>query len=162
MSRKPSANVVDNSLVLSLPNAINPVVWRMELAKAKMSAIEIREDKLRDFTLILKTPKGDSNEIARFNDKSDALKGLGAISSAMSKAEKDEGKSGKPAKSGSFLKKAAIVIASLLGFAFAFIILINVLLMFSGTTVPSTGSTSSGAIIQDGVPQSADDFLKGR
>ena len=89
MPRKPSANVVDNSLVLSLPNAINPVVWRMELAKAKMSAIEIREDKLGDFTLILKTPKGDSNEIARFNDKSDALKGLGAISSAMSKAEKD-------------------------------------------------------------------------
>ena len=57
MSKNPSANVVDNSLVLSLPNALNPVVWRMELAKAKMSAIEIREDKIGDFALILKNPK---------------------------------------------------------------------------------------------------------
>ena len=87
MSKTPSASIIDNSLVLSLPNALNPVVWRMELAKAKMSAFEIREDKLGDFVLTLKTPKGDTNEIARFKSRNDALKGLNAVTTAMRKAD---------------------------------------------------------------------------
>ncbi len=162
MSRKPSANVVDNSLVLSLPNAVNPVVWRMELAKAKMSALEIREDKLGDFTLILKTPKGDSSEIARFAQKNDALKGLNAISLAMRKAEKDEAKG---AKSSSLLKKTLIAIASIFGVVLTFIVLLNIIIMISGAPLPTTGdmaSTSGAAAIEDGVPQSADDFLRAR
>ena len=38
-----SAKIVDGILVLSLPDAIHPVVWQMELGQSKSSALEIRE-----------------------------------------------------------------------------------------------------------------------
>jgi|TARA_R110002126_G_scaffold3263_1_gene18368 hypothetical protein len=163
MSKNPSANIVDNSLVLSLPNALNPVVWRMELAKAKMSAIEIREDKIGDFALVLKTPKGDSNEIARFGAKSDALKGLNAITSAMLKAEKTGGSTGKSGQGNSLFKKFMMVFAGIICCIVLFIVIINIIAYFVGIDPSASGNgaaLSNAVTMQDGVPQSADDFLK--
>jgi hypothetical protein len=163
MSKNPSANVVDNSLVLSLPNALNPVVWRMELAKAKMSAIEIREDKIGDFALILKTPKGDSNEIARFGGRKEALKGLNAITAAMLKAEKTSGKGSKGGQSGSLFKKIMMIFAGIISCIVLLFVLVNIIAYFMGVTPQTSngnGSSFSAATMQDGVPQSADDFLK--
>jgi len=161
MSKNPSANVIDNSLVLSLPNALNPVVWRMELAKAKMSAIEIREDKIGDFALILKTPKGDSNEIARFGAKNDALKGLHAITNAMLKAEKSQRKGQKATGSGGIFKKIMMVILGIVSFVVLLIIIANLIAFFTGAGSNNAGYPSGAAgVVQDGVPQSADDFLR--
>lgn len=162
MNKTPSANIVDNSLVLSLPNAINPVVWRMELSKAKMSAIEIREDKLGDFTLVLKNPQGDVNEIARFGGKNEALKGLNAISNAMSKAEKTESKEAKSSKANkSLLKTIMIIILSLFGFIVALMLISSFIVAITGAGLdPSTNAALIGGATQEGIPQSADDFLR--
>lgn len=163
MSKTPSANIVDNSLVLSLPQAINPVVWRMELAKAKMSAIEIREDSLGEFTLVLKTPKGDADEIARFKARNDALKGLGAITSAMNKAEKREEKERKNEdKKISIFKNIIFGGVALIAVVFIYIIVSSIIMTLSGNYAadPALLSAYNSGQLQDGVPQSADDFLK--
>jgi hypothetical protein len=166
MSKTPSANIIDKSLVLSLPNALNPVVWRMELSKAKMSAIEIREDKLGDFTLTLKTPKGDTNEIARFKSRNDALKSLNSITSAMKKAEKKEDRIKKPVdKKMSFFKTIFVGGAATIFLIITVLLVISFIATITGQPLrvaASNGQTSSAGIgaMQDGVPQSADDFLK--
>jgi hypothetical protein len=166
MSKTPSANIIDKSLVLSLPNALNPVVWRMELSKAKMSAIEIREDKLGDFTLTLKTPKGDTNEIARFKGRNDALKSLNAVTSAMKKAEKKEDRIKKPtSKVLSFFKAVFVGCGTIIFLIITVLLLISFIATVTGQPLRIAGikgQTSPAGVtaIQDGVPQSADDFLK--
>lgn len=81
-----SAKVVDGTLILSLPDAISPVVWRMELGHAKSSAIEVREQDNGTFMLTLKTPKGDINDIAPYDTRAKAVTALVAISRAMEHA----------------------------------------------------------------------------
>lgn len=81
-----SAKIVDGTLILSLPDAVSPVVWRMDLGQAKASALEIREKKNGTFMLTLKTPKGDVNEIAPFDERARALRALMAVSRAMEQA----------------------------------------------------------------------------
>jgi hypothetical protein len=82
----PSAKVIDGTLILSLPDAISPVVWRMELGHAKSSAIEVREQKDGGFMLTLKTPKGDVNDIAPYATRAAAVTALVAISNALEHA----------------------------------------------------------------------------
>lgn len=77
-----SAKVVDGTLIISLPDAISPVVWRMDFGHAKSSAIEVRDND-GHYVLILKTPKGDVNDIAPFDSKSKAVNALMAVSKAM-------------------------------------------------------------------------------
>ena len=81
-----TAKVVDGTLILSLPDAISPVVWRMELGHAKSSAIEVREQDNGTFMLTLKTPKGDINDIAPYDSRAKAVTALVAISRAMEHA----------------------------------------------------------------------------
>lgn len=82
-----SAKVVDGTLVLSLPDAISPVVWRMDLGTAKSSAIEVRENSDSQYDLVLKTPKADAHVIATYLFKIKATHALMAITKAMKKAE---------------------------------------------------------------------------
>ena len=77
-----SAKVVDGTLVISMPDAISPVVWRMDFGHAKSSAIEVRDND-GHYLLVLKTPKGDVNEIAPFDSKAKAVNALMAVSRAM-------------------------------------------------------------------------------
>lgn len=81
-----SAKVVDGSLILSLPDAVTPVVWRMELVHAKASAIEVREQDGGTYMLTLKTPKGDVNDIAAYTSRAKAVEALIAVSDAMENA----------------------------------------------------------------------------
>src|SRR5690606_21303301 len=53
-----SASVVDGTLIISLPDAITPVVWRFALGQAKASALEVRPQDDGTFMLLLKTPRG--------------------------------------------------------------------------------------------------------
>lgn len=81
-----SAQVVDGNLILTLPDAINPVIWRMELGNVRTSAIEVRaNDNL--FLLTLKTPKGDVHDIAPFESRERAVHALMQVSKALGKAE---------------------------------------------------------------------------
>lgn len=98
----PSAKVVDGTLILSLPQAKAPVVWRMEMGHVRSSAMEIREIEANEKTdkdkkngsrketiyrLILKTPRDDVETIADFTTRRAALDGLMALSRAMETAE---------------------------------------------------------------------------
>jgi len=83
---KSSAKVVDGTLILSLPGALSPVVWRWDLGQAKASALEVTE-KDGVFTLILKTPRGEVQEVAPFATRVKALEALMAVSKAMENAK---------------------------------------------------------------------------
>jgi hypothetical protein len=84
---KPSAKVVDGTLILSLPDAISPIVWRMDLGHVKSSALEIRDTKEGTHVLTLKTPKNDVHDIAPFATKGQALRALMAVARAMETAQ---------------------------------------------------------------------------
>jgi hypothetical protein len=78
-----SAKVVDGALILSLPDAISPVVWRMDLTSVKSSALEVRDNKDGTFMLTLKTPRDDVTNIAPFTEKAVAVRALMAVSYAL-------------------------------------------------------------------------------
>ncbi len=83
-----SAKVVDGNLILSLPDAINPIVWRMELGSVKASALEVKAHANDGtFLLALKTPKGDVHDIAPFESREYAVRALMRVSAALQGAE---------------------------------------------------------------------------
>lgn len=81
-----SASVVDGKLILSCPNAVTPVVWQMDLSDVKASAMEVLEDE-GNFTLNLKTAKGERLKAATFATREDAVAGLMAASQALENAQ---------------------------------------------------------------------------
>jgi hypothetical protein len=86
-SYESSAKVVDGNLIISLPDALNPVVWRMELGSVKASALEVRQHANDGtFLLSLKTPKGDVHDIAPFDSRDRAVQALMRISNALQNA----------------------------------------------------------------------------
>lgn len=79
----PSAKIIDGTLILTLPNAVSPVVWQMELGQSKSSALEVRANDNNQFTLVLKTPRQDVQDIATFANKEAAVEALLVTSKAM-------------------------------------------------------------------------------
>lgn len=82
-----SAKVVDGNLIISLPDALNPIVWRMELGSVKASALEVRKQADGTHLLVLKTPKGDVHEIAPFTARDTAVTALMRVSEALQDGE---------------------------------------------------------------------------
>lgn len=82
----PTAKVIDGVLVLSLPDAITPIVWQMELGQSKSSALEVRTTDHGIFALTLKTPRQDILEIACYQTREEAIKALMVTAAAMEKA----------------------------------------------------------------------------
>jgi len=82
-----TAKVIDGILVLSLPDAVTPVVWQMELGQSKSSALEIRKSDDGLFVLTLKTTRQDVQDIASYENRDRAIKALLVVSSAMEKAQ---------------------------------------------------------------------------
>jgi len=78
-----SAKVVDGTLILSLPNAVTPAVWRLDLGHTKASAMEVRKHEDGQFVLVLKTPKGDLHDIAPFDSHDEAMAALMVVGQAM-------------------------------------------------------------------------------
>lgn len=78
-----TAKVVDGSLILSLPDAISPVVWRMELGPVKSAALEVRDQADGTHVLTLKTPRNDVHDIAPFASRGQAVRALMAVSRAL-------------------------------------------------------------------------------
>lgn len=171
-----SAKVVNDTLVLSLPDAKSPVVWRMELAEIKEAAFELQQ-KDTDYLLVMKTPKGASREIAPFDNRAKALKALMSTSQAMEHAETlSQSRAGDDGKvfvsQGSGKGRSSQALAGIIGI----IILGGLLFLLTqiGPNTPkysaagglaatgsSTGSTPASAG-SPGVPVSADDFLMQR
>lgn len=177
------AKVVDGKLILSLPNAATPVVWQMDLAQAKASALEVNDNKKGNFALVMKTPKGETIEIAPFENKEQAVKSLMAASKALSRAHGQihvasapaaahaAGSTAQPviinthAKS-SWLKKIALLAIGL-GIIF---VMLNILSSMAprapagmepmGLSNLASQQQAPAAADQTGVPVSADEYLK--
>ena len=169
-SRPSSARVVDGKLILSLPEALNPVVWQMDLGQVKVSALEVREGKSGDntFSLVLKTPRGDDIDIAPFAGRDEAVSALMAVSGALENAQGKirPAEAGsvvaiKPKKSFSFKKAVGVVVALIV-----VLVLINIWgsmaprMVSSGPAAPASAPASPADTA--GVPLSADEFLQGR
>jgi hypothetical protein len=165
-----SARVVDGKLILTYPEAVTPVVWQMDLAQAKASALEVRESP-KGVSLVLKTAKGETVEIAPFATKGEAVEALMAAARALEGAHGQIRPAGAANSadnvSGVPIKKHNRWAAGLLG-----VLLIVVLLMIwaslaprpaisvDGAATSSPGSqTSFGQKEENGVPLSADEFL---
>ncbi len=83
----PTAKVVDGLLILSLPDAICPVVWQMDVTQSKSSALEVRpNDGDATVHLVLKTPRQDVLEVAQYESREQAIKALLTVSAAMERA----------------------------------------------------------------------------
>ena len=83
-----SAKVVDGKLILSFPEAATPVVWNMDVAKAKASAMELlKKGEDGEHTLTLKSAAGEVIEVATFPNKDAALQGLMLTSEALENAQ---------------------------------------------------------------------------
>ena len=191
-NHKSSAKIVGGSLVLSLPDAITPVVWRMELGNAKASALEVRQTGTQGeecFTLVLKTPQGDSNEIASYEAKPQAVRALVEVSEALEKSAPAQPKqsvqrsntSDKEAANSNQTQSSATnprqnELHQRTGSGKWFILLFGVLLVsglgfylnnltanYSSYNAAGSAASSlnpaSGTKAQTGVPLSADDFL---
>lgn len=179
-----TASVVDGTLILSLPDALTPVVWRLDLGHAKASALEVREDAEGSFVLLLKTPRGDVNDIARFATRGRAVTALMSVTRAM---EQSHGQFRPAAYEGGPYNAAHLPVPvrrksvkaatahghgngkGLLGglVAIALIIILGGIILNMGPKpVSSNAALSPAAGIAPsqaaGVPVSADDFLTNR
>lgn len=86
LSPSPSstASLVDGHLILSLPDAIDPVIWRMALDKIGTATFGIKTSNDNKTTkLILKPKKGTVEIIATFDSKKEATTALMLTSNAL-------------------------------------------------------------------------------
>lgn len=169
-----SAKIVDGNLILSLPDAINPVVWRMELGSVKSSALEVRQGgENGPHLLSLKTPKGDVHDIAPYAAREDAVRALmrvsaalqnaqGKISPAAASAAVAAGASPAPAQAENGGMKWLLALGGVLAviFLFAYISGSAPRPPVTGAPMADTATTTGGVPnAESGVPQSADDLL---
>ena len=82
-----TAKVVDGSLVLSLPDAVTPVVMRLSLEEAKSAAFTVLEKKDLH-VLTVQFSEKESRDIAPFADKDQAVSALMAASAALEKGSR--------------------------------------------------------------------------
>ena len=168
-----TAHVVDGKLILSLPNALTPVVWQMDMTQAKASALEVRENKEKNhFMLLLKTPRGEDTDIAPFETRAQAVEALMAVSRAFEKAQGNIRPFVQGTEAGTIhhvnqSKKgnAGKWIAGILG-----VLLLLILFNMWGSMLPRVQNGQSiepvnldqvqQSVPDSGVPVSADDFLK--
>ncbi len=164
-----TARVVDGKLILSLPEAIKPVVWQMELGDAKASALEVQDDTQNNrYALCLKTPRGEAAEIAVFAKRSQAIGSLMETAKALQDARgqiqsRTETMSQPvqiaPAKKGGALAASILGVCLLLVLLFVWNVIGNT---HAGSTSIAPSSVTPSAATENGVPLSADEFLKGR
>ncbi|MEM7650969.1 MAG: hypothetical protein AAF204_02660 [Pseudomonadota bacterium] len=166
-----SARVVDGKMILSMPDALAPVVWQMDLSEVKASALELRHDeKTERFVLVLKTPRGEKNEIAGFDKRTHALEALMAASAALENAHGSISNAShggqipsSPAQNAK--TKRGKWMSALLGIVILFILLVLWSSIMPNSVNTGTGGTTStalsagGSAPQSGMPLSADDFL---
>lgn len=176
-----SAEVVDKHLILSLPNAVEPIIWRMSLDKIGTASFEIKHVKASDtYKLTLKPAKGAAETIAPFDNKEDALTALMNASDALLKPEQSN-----PAPANievqpyiqtqAGVQPVQMQKARSYKWLYLFLGLLVVIGLYSYMTSltpitdknfgAQTGTTTAGtpnpAAAETGVPLSADDFLSG-
>lgn len=170
-----TATVADDHLVLSLPNAVEPIIWRKSLEKIGSAIFEVKKAAGKEiFNLTLKKTKTSSEVIASFNDKEEAVVALNAASnafhgrgaqniahsstitpatvSAQSQVQQN------PNNNAQKWILAAIAAAIVIGL---YIYMMNIMPVPNVIGENQTGASNQGPVTPDstGVPVSADDFL---
>lgn len=86
-NNQPSAKVLEGKLILSIPHAIDPVVWQMDLSEVDASALKVEQKGKTDHYRLLMSASNDvSNEIAVFETKDAGIQTLMEISAALENA----------------------------------------------------------------------------
>lgn len=164
-----SAEVIDKHLILSLPNAIDPVVWRMALDKIGTASFEVKQAKNSDACkLMLKPKKGTVETIASFNKKDETLEALLHASNALQKpiAASNKPSTNRPTtanekKGGNkwlYLFIGFLVVIGLYAYMSS---LIPKQINDFGSTNQTSAAAGNNSQDQSGVAISADDFLSG-
>ena len=162
-----TAKIVDGILVISLPDAINPIVWQMELGQSKASALEVRAGADGTHILTLKTPRQDVQDIAAFTNRDQAVKALMTVSSAL------ENGNGQTAKSSSCCGTTGaghtwsgkrLLRNLVLGFftVIGFLTFLSFALGFVFGGPRNAAKMSDNQTTSENNPVSADEFLEGR
>jgi hypothetical protein len=154
-----TAQVVDGHLVLSLPAAKSPVVWRWNLAQAQAAALEVIESGT-SFLLTMKTSDGATQNIAAFDAREAAVETLMMASQAMDK------KGSSPIDNASESAKWLIAILGVLAVVGLFFYLARMTPQVAAPYVTDTAASDGQAGTANpegaaGVPVSADDLLGG-
>lgn len=173
MTSNNTASVVNGKLILSFPNAENPVVWQMDLEKAASCALEIKEDKkTKLFSLVQKISDDQQNTIASFKEKAEAIAALMATSSALQNGD-TKSVNVAPANAAASVQyvqapqtkgegKKAAILAFLLILLLVIIWAISVPLGQIKLSEKSHSANSTGTSSPTGEAVSADEFLKNR
>lgn len=82
---KAEANVIDGILIVSLPNAETPAVWRFDLTQVTIGGVEVRENDGR-FVIGARNAKGELQDIAAYPTRESATQALTVITQAMMNA----------------------------------------------------------------------------
>ncbi len=153
------------SLVLSLPAAAEPVVWRMDLKQAQAASFTVKEDN-KKWALVKKDQSGEDTAIALFETKEDAMEILMQVSGTL-----QGGKANTAA--GSTAPASAKSEAMKWGVATGGVVLVILLFFYLAQISPQTANpfmdpsaqnirANAGSPEATGVPVSADAFLSGQ
>lgn len=93
-SYKPHAKVVSNRLVLSLPDAQEPVLWSVELEQEKSVVLKLDTSKDGVFSLVRDNGKATPTIIASYDKKGPAMTALMKATKALNKARSGQGQRG--------------------------------------------------------------------
>lgn len=144
------ATICDGALILTLTDAREPCVWRMDLSQARLSALEVKHETGGASTLQMRTPKGETHVVATYTDPARAVEILSVVAGALSgnSATSAQDISNQPAqadKNWIWLVVALVAIMAIL------------IYMMSGSGISSsvsrTGQTGTGEAL------SAEEFL---
>ena len=169
-----SAKVVDGSLVLSLPDAVMPVVMRLSLDDVKSATLGV-EEKEGYFYLVVRFSETEARDIAPYDRREGAVNALMTASSAL---EKGSSRSGSETNISGVLAHDSASKGTVWKWAGTFAVLIllvyvifnlndNLPRVTGGPNVPAGASQTSANApftgqVQTGVPMSADNFLSSR
>lgn len=142
------ARIVNNALVVSLMGGEQPRVWRAEMAHMATASIELLEEGGKH-KITLKDKEGNTQEVASFKDRREALDALSCITRAMMGGGEKTRRSG---WLGRIFKGAAFLLA--LFFAFALYVILFVVPSPMGP-LPQSGAPAT----KTGVPVPADELF---
>lgn len=174
-----TANVSAEHLVVSLPGATEPLVWRIELSKVSASTFEVHEKENGLHSLCLKDAAGKHKDISSFSNKEDAVQALMCISSALQNVETSADTKTQSSKKSTSAPETArpvqnapvksdavkwvLTIAGVAAVLALFFYLASITPKSSEAFLSDQAATSApeNAGTSSGVPVSADDFLNG-
>ena len=147
-------------LTVAFPTANPPLIWRFDLERNHSFTLALHREEKGDWALGVTSPKGDFCPVASFVLREEAEDALAKVGKALAQKKPLACANG----SSSLVARALTVV----GIAAAFIILIVLLFALLvghrprpvSSAAPAASTVMQGAVMQDGVPLSADDVLK--